>query len=87
MSQSSEIKQDSVLKSILTHATEIPSAGSHTRLESDSSSKRGACELEAVNASWNSKHARQESALSFTGFDSFAEIQRGFEFTDNRPSF
>lgn len=84
-SQSSEIEQDSVLNSILAQATEIPSAGNRTRLESDSSSKRGA--REAANASWNTKHARQESALSFAGFDSFAEVRRGFEFTDDRPSF
>ena len=37
--------------------------------------------------SWNSKHGRQESALSFAGFDSFGEIRRDFEFTDDRPSF
>ena len=85
LSQSSEIKHDSILNSILAHATEIPSEDRCMWLESDSSSKRGA--QEAANASWNSKHARQESALSFTGFDSFAEIRRGFKFTDDCPSF
>ena len=85
LSQSSEIEHDSILNSILAHATKIPSEDCCMQLESDSSSKRGA--REAANASWNSKHARRESALSFAGFDLFAEIQWGFEFTDDRLSF
>ncbi|KAF8119961.1 hypothetical protein EV363DRAFT_1486441 [Boletus edulis] len=32
-------------------------------------------------------HQRNSSALSFAGFDSFAEIRRGFEFHDSRPGF
>ena len=72
LSQSSEIEHDSILNSILAHATKIPSEDCCMRLESDSSSKRGV--REAANASWNSKHARRESALSFAGFDLFAEI-------------
>ena len=85
LSQSSEIEHDSILNLILVHATEIPSEDRRMRLKLDSSSKRGA--REAANASWNSKHARQESALSLAGFDSFAEIRWGFEFTDDCPSF
>ena len=85
LSQSSEIEHDSILNSILAHATKIRSEDHRMRLKSDSSSKQGA--QEAANSSWNSKHARQESALSFAGFDSFAEIWRGFKFTDDCLSF
>ncbi|KAG1723926.1 uncharacterized protein EDB91DRAFT_1171738, partial [Suillus paluster] len=32
-------------------------------------------------------HYRNSSELSFAGFDSFAEVRRGFEFRDDRPNF
>jgi serine/arginine repetitive matrix protein 2 len=34
-----------------------------------------------------SSHSRASSQASFRGFESFNEIQRGFEFVDNRPAF
>jgi serine/arginine repetitive matrix protein 2 len=30
---------------------------------------------------------RPSSGISFTGFDSFDEVRRGFEFSDDRPTF
>ena len=31
--------------------------------------------------------SRPSSGVSFTGFDSFDEVRRGFEFSDDRPMF
>ena len=31
--------------------------------------------------------SRPTSGISFTGFDSFDEVRRGFEFSDDRPTF
>ncbi|KAG2134191.1 uncharacterized protein EDB93DRAFT_1173064 [Suillus bovinus] len=74
-----------VLKSIFAKAVEIPSPPSRVRLDSDSSSKR--IERSAARPSNVPGHHRHSSELSFVGFDSFAEVRRGFEFHDNRPNF
>ncbi|KAG1854418.1 hypothetical protein DFJ58DRAFT_787853 [Suillus subalutaceus] len=58
---------------------------SRVRLDSDSSSKR--IERSAARASNVPGHRRHSSELSFAGFDSFAEVRRGFEFHDHRPNF
>ncbi|KAG1849200.1 hypothetical protein F4604DRAFT_1811164 [Suillus subluteus] len=74
-----------VLNSIFAKAVEIPSPPSRVRLDSDSSSKR--IERSAARASNVPGHRRHSSELSFAGFDSFAEVRRGFEFHDHRPNF
>lgn len=85
MSTGSIIEDDSVLRSIFAKASEIPAA-SRMRLNSDSSSKRQARDISGVSQESNG-HARQSSSVSFAGFDSFAEIRRGFEFGQDRPAF
>ncbi|KAG1847994.1 hypothetical protein C8R48DRAFT_779063 [Suillus tomentosus] len=74
-----------VLKSIFAKAVEIPSPPSRVRLDSDTSSKR--IGRSAGRTSNVPGHYRHSSELSFAGFDSFAEVRRGFEFHDNRPNF
>lgn len=86
ISNGSITEADSVLRVIFAKASEIPSA-SRVRLDSDSSSKRQAREFSKVSQEENTSHARQSSTVSFAGFDSFAEIRRGFEFGSDRPAF
>ncbi|KAG1897346.1 uncharacterized protein F5891DRAFT_1242792 [Suillus fuscotomentosus] len=74
-----------VLKSIFAKAVEIPSPPSRVRLDSDTSLKR--IRRSAGRTSNAPGHYRHSSELSFAGFDSFAEVRRGFEFHDNRPNF
>ncbi|KAJ7234518.1 hypothetical protein B0H12DRAFT_1204744 [Mycena haematopus] len=81
-------EDDSVLKSILAHAEDLPRP--RARVNSDSSARRVA--LENSRASMMSMHSRPRSSrppsgISFTGFDSFEEVRRGFEFHNNRPAF
>ena len=72
-----------LMTSILAHAIEIKSPPDRRQPESDSTSKR-----EARNLTCSvSGHQRNSSALSFEGFDLFAEVRRGFEFNDSRPGF
>jgi serine/arginine repetitive matrix protein 2 len=78
--------ESSLMKSILAHAIQIESPPERPRLDSNSPSKREA--REAARKSFVvASHQRNSSALSFAGFDSFAEIRRGFEFHDSRPGF
>ncbi|KAF9235707.1 hypothetical protein BU15DRAFT_89481 [Melanogaster broomeanus] len=77
--------ESALFKSIFAKAVEIPSPLPRPRLHSDSSSKRRARDV--ARNSMISGHQRNSSALSFAGFDSFAEVRRGFEFTDDRPGF
>ncbi|KIJ60131.1 hypothetical protein HYDPIDRAFT_32553 [Hydnomerulius pinastri MD-312] len=77
--------ESALLKSIFAKAVEIPSPPTRVRLDSDSSSKRRARGV--VRSSIIGGHQRNSSALSFAGFDSFAEVRRGFEFNDSRPGF
>ncbi|EGO19639.1 hypothetical protein SERLADRAFT_443108 [Serpula lacrymans var. lacrymans S7.9] len=84
LSTGSAIEDDSVLKSIFAKASEIPSPAPRMRLDSDSSSKRRARGV--ARTSLIPGHYRNSSDLSFAGFDSFAEVRRGFEFA-NRPDF
>ncbi|KAH7920517.1 hypothetical protein BV22DRAFT_1133018 [Leucogyrophana mollusca] len=80
-----EVDESALLKSIFANAVEIPSPPARVRLDSDSSSKRMARDV-ARNSVING-HYRHSSGLSFAGFDSFAEVRRGFEFNDSRPGF
>jgi hypothetical protein len=77
--------ESAVLNSIFAKAVEIPSPPSRARLDSDSSSK--CIGRSAARASNVPGHRRHSSELSFAGFDSFAEVRRGFEFHDHRPNF
>ncbi|KAF8170708.1 hypothetical protein K438DRAFT_1982567 [Mycena galopus ATCC 62051] len=80
-------EDDSVMKSILAHAEDLPRP--RPRVNSDSSARRIA--LENSRVSMMSMHSRTrsrpQSGISFTGFDSFEEVRRGFEFHNNRPAF
>jgi serine/arginine repetitive matrix protein 2 len=78
--------ESSLMKSILAHAIQIQSPPERPRLDSDSASMREA--RDAARKSFVvAGHQRNSSGLSFSGFDSFAEIRRGFEFNDSRPAF
>ena len=72
---------DAVLKSIFAKAKNAPQPRS--RLNSNASAKRRS----RISARSFLGHSRQSSGLSFTGFDSFEEIRRGFEFKGPRPVF
>ncbi|KAF7339245.1 hypothetical protein MVEN_02002300 [Mycena venus] len=78
-------EDDSVMKSILAHAADLP----HPRVDSDPSMRRMALENSRVSmVSMHSRtRSRPQSGISFTGFDSFDEVRRGFEFHNNRPAF
>ena len=78
--------ESSLMKSILAHAIQIESPPERPRPGSDSDSKSEAREA-ARNSFLVAGHHRNSSVLSFAGFDSFAEIQRGFEYNDSRPGF
>ncbi|KAF7982388.1 hypothetical protein HWV62_28475 [Athelia sp. TMB] len=95
-------EDDSVLKSILMKATtvlDIPTAPAprvrvdsnasfkpRARLSSNASSKRRSrASVRFSRASY--RHSRMSSGASFAGFDSFAEVRRGFEFSQDRPAF
>ncbi|RPD56493.1 hypothetical protein L226DRAFT_550932 [Lentinus tigrinus ALCF2SS1-7] len=91
-SHSSIVEEDSsVLKSIMAKATEIvpEDAESRSRVNSSASSKHGGVvtSMLADETAGTQGHSRGESVVSFTGFDSFDEVRRGFEFGPNRPAF
>ncbi|KAF7327809.1 hypothetical protein MKEN_00360700 [Mycena kentingensis (nom. inval.)] len=86
-------EDESVLKSIFAHAAEIelpsPQRRERPRVNSGSSLRRSAMENSRLSmASMHSRsRSRPQSGISFTGFDSFDEVRRGFEFHQNRPTF
>ncbi|KAI0653383.1 hypothetical protein C8Q70DRAFT_1059376 [Cubamyces menziesii] len=87
-SMGSRTEDDSVLKSILAKAADV------LPMDSDKRSQHGSHRRSPTEVSFpevlNPKgpaHSRTESGLSFTGFDSFDEVRRGFEFGPNRPAF
>ncbi|KAJ7042702.1 hypothetical protein C8F04DRAFT_1176309 [Mycena alexandri] len=79
-------EDDSVLKSIFANAADIELP--RPRVNSDSSA-RFALEnaRNSVMSVHSRTHSRPPSGISFTGFDSFEEVRRGFEFHNNRPAF
>ncbi|OCH91742.1 hypothetical protein OBBRIDRAFT_833966 [Obba rivulosa] len=81
----SAIEDDSVLKSIMAKASDLPPF-TRSRLDSDSSSKRRVREQSMHDISASS-HSRSASDASFTGFESFEEVRRAFEFGRDRPAF
>ena len=84
LSKPSMVGNDRVLKSIHTKDSDVPPAVPRPRIDSDSNSKRRARDPAGTQ---NNGHTRNSSALSFVGFDSFAEVRRGFEFGQDRPAF
>jgi len=87
---------ESVINSIIAQAAEMPSVRPRPRVNSDSSVQMPNVFTSLSSASGPSsmggmqiqyRHSRHESGLSFTGFDSFDEVRRGFEFHDYRPAF
>ncbi|KAI0828480.1 hypothetical protein BC628DRAFT_1316551 [Trametes gibbosa] len=88
-SQASTTEDDSVLKSILAKAADTLPAGqsNHARSDSAASSKRSPHVSFPEDISRPPAHSRTQSGLSFTGFDSFDEVRRGFEFAPDRPAF
>ncbi|ESK93500.1 hypothetical protein Moror_1670 [Moniliophthora roreri MCA 2997] len=87
LSNSSLLVDDSVLNSIMAKATEVPQRQPvpRPRVNSDSSMKQST--RSNVQSVIQYRHSRHESGFSFTGFDSFEEVRRGFEFHDYRPAF
>lgn len=85
----SSIEDDSVLKSIFARATNLPGQDMpRVRMDSDASSKVYVQDdSQQSQNSHSTELSRPSSGISFTGFDSFDEVRRGFEFTDNRPAF
>ncbi|KZP22138.1 hypothetical protein FIBSPDRAFT_953223 [Athelia psychrophila] len=85
------LEDDSVLKSILMKATtvlEVPTAPvPRVRLDSDTSVRARTRQVARRSAAASYRHSRISSVGSFAGFDSFAEVRRGFEFSEDRPAF
>lgn len=76
----------SVVKSIMAHATDaVPAVQPRARVDSNTSSKRRVAQ--EMDISRTSSHSRNTSEASFTGFESFDEVRRAFEFGPNRPTF
>ena len=73
-------EDDSVLKSIF---AQITGPKSHSRVNSETSIHPIAGE----KRSFFKAMSRPSSGISFAGFESFDEVRRGFEFSDERPAF
>jgi serine/arginine repetitive matrix protein 2 len=78
---SSMDEDDSVLNSIFAKITGVQG---RSRASSDASAHQIAREK---RKSIYKAMSRPTSGISFTGFDSFDEVRRGFEFSDDRPTF
>ena len=74
-------EDDSVLNSIFAKITGVQG---RSRASSDASARQIAREK---RRSIYKAMSRPSSGISFNGFDSFDEIRRGFEFSDDRPTF
>ena len=93
-SRGSLVEEDSsVLKSIMVHAnTVLPIASEvavprvRPRTESNNSVK-DLVDKFSKNSAPSQVSERGQPRASFTGFDSFDEVRRGFEFGPNRPAF
>ncbi|KAL1747929.1 hypothetical protein HDZ31DRAFT_60801 [Schizophyllum fasciatum] len=85
----SSIEDDSVLKSIFAKATSLPGQDMpRVRTDSSASSKDYVQDYsQQAQDSHSVELSRPASGVSFTGFDSFDEVRRGFEFNDSRPAF
>lgn len=83
------LRDDSVIKLIFAKASDIPAP--RPRVDSDSSSIRHMPSSYFSRTSAANSRARADSKpssmLSFTGFDLFQEVRRGFKFNNNRPAF
>jgi hypothetical protein len=74
-------EDDSVLNSTFAKITGVQG---RSRASSDASTRQIAREK---RRSIYKAMSRPSSGISFTGFDSFDEVGRGFEFSDDRPTF
>ncbi|KAK2467490.1 hypothetical protein APHAL10511_000345 [Amanita phalloides] len=82
--EETEYSMDSALKSIYAKAKNgAVQPQPRPRLNSNSSAKR----RNRISARSYLAHSRRSSGLSFTGFDSFEEVRRGFEFSGQMPVF
>ena len=87
ISMSLSVEEDSsVLKSIFAQAADFAQPLPRRRVNSDSSSKRFLRDQSRADQSF-SYHSKASSQASFSGFESFGEVRRGFEFSSNRPAF
>jgi hypothetical protein len=96
-SRSSCMSEDSsVLKSIFAQATNVLPCASDVAIprprpciDSDSSSKRLPRQNYTLSQSADTSRGSnpEDSRISFAGFESFAEVRRGFEFGPDRPAF
>ncbi|KAI0077491.1 hypothetical protein K474DRAFT_1077009 [Panus rudis PR-1116 ss-1] len=84
-SASASLEEDSVMRSILAQAVDLEGPAIRERCNSDTSSRRFMKENSQISAT--SSHSRATSTASFTGFESFDEVRRGFEFPPDRPAF
>jgi serine/arginine repetitive matrix protein 2 len=73
-------EDDSVLNSIF---AKIAGVQGRSRASSDASARQIAREKRSILKAMS----RPTSGISFTGFDSFDEVRRGFEFSDDCPTF
>ena len=74
-------EDDDVLKSIF---AKITGPQTRSRVNSEASARQVAREK---RRSIYKARSRPTSGISFAGFDSFDEVRRGFEFSDERPAF
>ena len=73
-------EDDSVLNSIFAKITGLEE---RPRVSSDASARQIAREKGDIYKAMS----RPSSGISFSGFESFDEVRRGFEFSDDRPAF
>ncbi|KAH9913689.1 uncharacterized protein BXZ73DRAFT_81864 [Epithele typhae] len=83
----SMVEEDSsVLKSIMAQATDVlPEEAS--QIQENKTNHRPQMSVHFDDSAATQGHSHRESVVSFTGFDSFDEVRRGFEFHDQRPGF
>ncbi|KAI8973078.1 hypothetical protein BD414DRAFT_447875 [Trametes punicea] len=87
-SQASTTEDDSVPKSIMAKASNVLPGETDSRPPKEPEpGDDGSGQSSFPDDMSRPSHARTESGLSFTGFDSFEEVRRGFEFGRNRPAF
>lgn len=85
-------EDESMMKSILAQAQDVPAAVQDPRPRVDSEASLGPSiaryrPVSIVADSLMDRHSRAMSGISFQGYDSFEEVRRGFEFNDQRPAF
>ncbi|KAF8872637.1 hypothetical protein BD779DRAFT_1572174 [Infundibulicybe gibba] len=82
LSNSSAMEGDSVLDSIFAKVADVPQEA-RSRVDSEASINGPTRPTSMIH----SRNPSRSSVVSFSGFDSFDEVRRGFEFSINRPAF